>query len=58
MKNQDINNCNNNNNDKTIKTNIGEIPLQDYFEICAISNGFESYEDMKQQGYFIDINTI
>lgn len=34
-----------------IETNIGEIPIEDYREIVAVQNGFDSYEDMRKQGY-------
>lgn len=39
---------------KTIKTNIGEIPIEDYCDIVAMQYGFDDYEDMKNQGYIID----
>ena len=39
---------------KTIKTNIGELPIEDYYDIVAIQNGFDDYEDMKNQGYIIN----
>ena len=42
--------------EKHIKTNIGEIPIEDYLEITAIQNGFESYEDMVNHGYGICVN--
>ena len=34
-----------------IKTNIGTIPKEDYLEIMALQYGFESYEDLKEQGF-------
>ena len=37
-----------------VKTNLGEIPDKDYLDIIAIQYGFDSYEDMKSQGYTID----
>lgn len=36
---------------ETVKTNIGEIPTEDYRDIVARQNGFEDYEDMYEQGY-------
>lgn len=36
-----------------IKTNLGEIPNEDYLDMLAIQYGFDSYEDMKSQGYDI-----
>lgn len=41
--------------ERTVKTNIGEMPLEDYLDIRAIQYGFDSYEDMRKQGYSIDI---
>ena len=40
---------------KTIKTNMGEIPIEDYCDIIAMQHGFNDYEDMKNQGYTINI---
>ena len=40
---------------KTFKTNMGEIPIEDYCDIVAMQNGFDSYEDMKNQGYIIEL---
>ena len=40
---------------KTIKTNIGEIPIEDYCDIIAMQHGFDDYEDMKSQGCTINI---
>ena len=36
---------------KTVKTNIGEMPIEDYRDIKARQLGFEDYEDMYAQGY-------
>ena len=41
-----------------IKTNIGEIPLEDYLDIVASSFGFDSYEDLKKSGYSFDNKNI
>lgn len=40
-----------------IKTNLGEIPKEDYLEIMAMSYGFESYADLRDQGYYIDMRS-
>lgn len=37
-----------------VKTNLGIIPLTDYYEIVASQNGFESYSEMKEDGYSIE----
>lgn len=39
---------------KNVKTNIGDIPVEDYREILAVQNGFDSYESMRKEGYVID----
>lgn len=39
--------------EKYVDTNMGTIPLKDYLEIIAIQHGFDSYEDMKANGYEI-----
>lgn len=36
---------------ETVKTNIGEMPIEDYRDIVAQQNGFEDYDDMYAQGY-------
>jgi hypothetical protein len=40
---------------KYVNTNVGLMPVEDYLEIKAVQYGFESYEDMRAQGYKIDI---
>jgi hypothetical protein len=45
-------------NKRTVKTNMGTMPVIDYLEIQAMQFGFDSYEDMKKQGYSIDIDKI
>lgn len=40
---------------KYVNTNVGLMPVEDYLEIKAVQYGFESYEDMKAQGYKIDV---
>lgn len=37
--------------ERTVKTNIGEMPIEDYRDIKARQLGFEDYEDMYEQGY-------
>lgn len=39
--------------DCTVNTNIGEMPLEDYLEIMALQYGFDSYEDLINQGFLI-----
>lgn len=39
---------------KTVKTNIGKMPIEDYRDIKAQQLGFEDYEDMYSQGYRLD----
>mgnify|MGYP003299671698 FL=1 len=43
---------------RTNKTNVGAMPIEDYLDIKAIQCGFDSYEDMKEQGYRIDIDKL
>lgn len=38
----------------TVKTNIGEIPIEDYLNFQACIYGFENYDDLKKQGFFIE----
>ena len=33
-----------------VSTNIGNVPIEDYREIVAMQNGFDSYDEMYQQG--------
>lgn len=35
---------------ETVKTNMGEIPLEDYLDIIAMQLGFNDYYDLKTQG--------
>lgn len=39
---------------KTIKTNMGEIPVEDYLDIMAMQYGFDSYKEMREEGYWLD----
>lgn len=41
---------------KYIKTNIGDVPLEDFLEIQAVQYGFDSYEDMQSEGLSVSIN--
>jgi len=43
---------------RTVKTNIGTMPVEDYLDIHAMQCGFDSYEDLKKQGYSIDIDNL
>ena len=43
---------------KYVNTNIGLMPVEDYLEAKAIQYGFESYEDMRAQGYKINIEQM
>ena len=36
--------------EQTVETNIDNVPIEDYREIQAVQNGFDSYEDMYSQG--------
>ena len=38
-----------------IKTNIGEMPLEDYLEIKALQYGYDSYKDMLDDKLIIEI---
>ena len=40
---------------ETVKTNIGEMPIEDYLDIRAFELGFDDYDDMVSQGYKIEI---
>lgn len=44
-----------NNESKTVKTNIGSIPLEYYLEICALQYGYNSYAELRADGYYIEI---
>lgn len=35
---------------QTVDTNMGNMPVEDYREIVAVQNGFDSYDDMYSQG--------
>ena len=38
-----------------IDTNIGKIPYIDYLDIVAIQYGFDDYEDMTKNGFYVDM---
>lgn len=40
---------------KYVKTTRGLMPLDDYLEIRAMQHGFNSYEELKEEGYSIEI---
>lgn len=44
-----------NNEPKTVKTNIGIIPMENYLEICALQYGYDSYAELRADGYYIEI---
>ena len=39
-----------------VKTNMGLIPLEDYYEIKAQEFGFDSYEELLEVGLYIDVD--
>ena len=41
-----------------VKTNIGTMPIEDYYEIRAIQYGFDDYMSMVKAGYHFDISDI
>lgn len=45
-----------NNEPKTVKTNIGSIPIEDYLEICALQYGYDSYAELRADGYYIELS--
>ena len=40
---------------KYVKTTRGLMPLDDYLEIRAMQHGLNSYEELKEEGYSIEI---
>ena len=40
---------------KYVKTTRGLMPLDDYLEIRAMQHGFHCYEELKEEGYSIEI---
>lgn len=41
--------------DRMIQTNMGEMPLQDYLDIRALECGFDSYKELEEAGFSIEI---
>lgn len=41
---------------KGIKTNIGVMPLEDYFDIMASKYGYDSYEEMRADGLSVSVH--
>jgi len=41
-----------------VKTNIGTMPIEDYYEIRAIQCGFDDYRSMLKAGYHFDVSDI
>ena len=39
---------------KMVQTNMGQILLEDYLDIVAMQNGFDSYEGMRAEGLVIE----
>lgn len=43
---------------RMIQTNMGEMPLQDYLDIRALECGFDSYKELEEAGFSIEIPEI
>ncbi len=41
-----------------VKTNIGTMPIEDYYEIIAIQFGFDDYSALLKAGYHFDVSNI
>ena len=39
--------------EQMVDTNIGKMSIEDYREIVAMQHGFDSYADMRKQGFCI-----
>lgn len=39
--------------ERMVATNMGKMPIEDYREIVALQHGFDSYADMRSQGFCI-----
>ncbi len=39
-----------------VKTNIGEIPLLEYYDIEAYQHGFDDFADLTKHGRHIDLS--
>lgn len=51
---EEYRNATNENRNEYVKTNMGLVPLEDYYDICSRQMGFDSYEDLRDNGYSID----
>ena len=40
---------------RMIQTNMDEMPLQDYLDIRALECGFDSYKELEEAGFSIEI---
>lgn len=40
-----------------VKTTSGMIPIEDYYEIQAMRYGFNSYQDLRNNGMCIDVDS-
>lgn len=38
---------------KHVETNMGNMPLEDYYDIVAMQHGYDSYDNMKKDGLII-----
>ena len=38
---------------KHVETNMGNMPLEYYYDIVAMQHGYDSYDDMKKDGLII-----
>ena len=44
------------NNMKGVKTNMGVMPLEDYYDIKASQYGYDSYEEMRADGLSVNVS--
>lgn len=44
--------------EKIVNTNMGAMPLEDYLDIVALQHGFDSCEEMKTAGYWINTDNL
>jgi hypothetical protein len=45
-----------NNKMKGVKTNMGVMPLEDYYDIKASQYGYDSYEEMRADGLSVNVS--
>lgn len=43
---------------KTVTTNMGTMPLEDYLDMVAWNSGYDSYEEMEAAGLHIDVTKL